>query len=170
MDLKKWIRTIPDFPQEGILFRDITTLLKDPEGLQEAIRQLQEGTKDMEYDVIVGPESRGFIFGVPLAYAQGKGIDALRNPGKLPAAVFSQDYELEYGVSRLEMHQDAILPGQKVLIVDDLLATGGTAGAIAQLVCNAGGSVAGFAFLIELTDLKGRDLLSEYPVCSVITF
>lgn len=170
MDLKKWIRTIPDFPQEGILFRDITTLLKDPEGLQEAIRQLQEGTKDMEYDVIVGPESRGFIFGVPLAYAQGKGFVPVRKPGKLPAAVFSQDYELEYGVSRLEMHQDAILPGQKVLIVDDLLATGGTAGAIAQLVCNAGGSVAGFAFLIELTDLKGRDLLSEYPVCSVITY
>ena len=170
MDLKKWIRTIPDFPQEGILFRDITTLLKDPEGLQEAIRQLQEGTKDMEYDVIVGPESRGFIFGVPLAYAQGKGFVPVRKPGKLPAAVFSQDYELEYGVSRLEMHQDAILPGQKVLIVDDLLATGGTAGAIAQLVCNAGGSVAGFAFLIELTDLKGRDLLSEYPVCSVLTY
>lgn len=170
MDLKKWIRTIPDFPQEGILFRDITTLLKDPEGLQEAIRQLQEGTKDMEYDVIVGPESRGFIFGVPLAYAQGKGFVPVRKPGKLPAAVFSQDYELEYGVSRLEMHQDAILPGQKVLIVDDLLATGGTAGAIAQLVCNSGGSVAGFAFLIELTDLKGRDLLSEYPVCSVITY
>lgn len=170
MDLKKWIRTIPDFPQEGILFRDITTLLKDPEGLQEAIRQLQEGTKDMEYDVIVGPESRGFIFGVPLAYAQGKGFVPVRKPGKLPAAVFSQDYELEYGVSRLEMHQDAILPGQKVLIVDDLLATGGTAGAIAQLVCNAGGSVAGFAFLIELADLKGRDLLSEYPVCSVITY
>ena len=170
MDLKKWIRTIPDFPQEGILFRDITTLLKDPEGLQEAIRQLQEGTKDMEYEVIVGPESRGFIFGVPLAYAQGKGFVPVRKPGKLPAAVFSQDYELEYGVSRLEMHQDAILPGQKVLIVDDLLATGGTAGAIAQLVCNAGGSVAGFAFLIELTDLKGRDLLSEYPVCSVITY
>lgn len=170
MDLKKWIRTIPDFPQEGILFRDITTLLKDPKGLQEAVRQLQEGTKDMEYDVIVGPESRGFIFGVPLAYAQGKGFIPVRKPGKLPAEVFSQDYELEYGVSKLEMHQDAILPGQKVLIVDDLLATGGTAGAIAQLVRKAGGSVAGFAFLIELADLKGRKMLSEYPVCSVITY
>lgn len=170
MDLKKWIRTIPDFPQEGILFRDITTLLKDPEGLREAVRQLQEGTKNMEYDVIVGPESRGFIFGVPLAYAQGKGFIPVRKPGKLPAEVFSQDYELEYGVSKLEMHQDAILPGQKVLIVDDLLATGGTAGAIAQLVRKAGGSVAGFAFLIELADLKGREVLSEYPVCSVITY
>ena len=135
-------------------------MLKDPEGLREAVRQLQEGTKNMEYDVIVGPESRGFIFGVPLAYAQGKGFIPVRKPGKLPAEVFSQDYELEYGVSKLEMHQDAILPGQKVLIVDDLLATGGTAGAIAQLVRKAGGSVAGFAFLIELADLKGREVLS----------
>ena len=170
MDLKKWIRTIPDFPQEGILFRDITTLLKDPQGLQEAIRQLQKSTEALEYDVIVGPESRGFIFGVPLAYAQGKGFVPVRKPGKLPAEVFSQEYVLEYGTSSLEMHQDAILPGQRVLIVDDLLATGGTAKAIAQLVSKAGGCVAGFAFLIELESLGGRAALRDYPVSSIITY
>ncbi len=138
MDLKSLIRTIPDFPEEGILFRDITTLLKEPEGLKEAVEQLRDSVKDLSYDVIVGPESRGFIFGVPLAYAEHKGFVPVRKPGKLPAAVYSQEYSLEYGVSRLEMHQDALKPGQKVLIVDDLLATGGTAQAIATMVENAG--------------------------------
>lgn len=113
MDLKSLIRTIPDFPEEGILFRDITTLLKEPEGLKEAVEQLRDSVKDLSYDVIVGPESRGFIFGVPLAYAEHKGFVPVRKPGKLPAAVYSQEYSLEYGVSRLEMHQDALKPGQK---------------------------------------------------------
>ena len=170
MDLKSLIRTIPDFPEEGILFRDITTLLKEPEGLYEAVEQLRDSVKDLSYDVIVGPESRGFIFGVPLAYAEHKGFVPVRKPGKLPAAVYSQEYALECGVSRLEMHQDALKPGQKVLIVDDLLATGGTAQAIATMVEKAGCQVAGFTFLIELADLGGREKLKNYSVRSVLSY
>ncbi len=170
MDLKELIRTIPDFPEKGILFRDITTLLKEPEGLQEALHQMQDAIKDMEYDVIVGPESRGFIFGVPLAYAEKKGFVPVRKPGKLPAAVYSQEYDLEYGKSCLEIHQDALKKGQKVLIVDDLLATGGTGHAIAQMVTRAGAEVAGFLFLIELEALGGRETLKDYPVQSIIRY
>ena len=170
MDLKELIRTIPDFPDKGILFRDITTLLKEPEGLQEALHQMQDAIKDMEYDVIVGPESRGFIFGVPLAYAEKKGFVPVRKPGKLPAAVYSQEYDLEYGKSCLEIHQDALKKGQKVLIVDDLLATGGTGRAIAQMVTRAGADVAGFLFLIELEALGGRETLKDYPVQSIIRY
>ena len=170
MDLKQLIRTIPDFPEEGIQFRDITTLLKDPEGLRAALDQLREATADLSYDMIVGPESRGVIFGVPLAYMENKGFVPVRKPGKLPAAVYSQEYALEYGVSRLEMHQDALRPGQKVLIVDDLLATGGTAQAIASMVEKAGCRVAGFAFLIELEGLGGRERLKDYPVRSILTY
>lgn len=170
MDLKELIRTIPDFPEEGILFRDITTLLKEPEGLREALFQLQDKVKDLEYDIIVGPESRGFIFGVPLAYMEGKGFVPIRKPGKLPAAVYSQEYALEYGTSKLEMHQDALKPGQKVLIVDDLLATGGTAKAMTQMIEKAGAQVVGFAFLIELEALGGREMLKDFPVRSVITY
>ena len=170
MDLKELIRTIPDFPEKGILFRDITTLLKEPEGLQEALHQMQEAIKDMEYDVIVGPESRGFIFGVPLAYVEKKGFVPVRKPGKLPAAVYSQEYDLEYGKSCLEIHQDALKKGQKVLIVDDLLATGGTGRAIAQMVTRAGAEVAGFLFLIELEALGGRETLKDYSVQSIIRY
>lgn len=170
MDLKELIRTIPDFPEKGILFRDITTLLKEPEGLQEALHQMQDAIKDMEYDVIVGPESRGFIFGVPLAYAEKKGFVPVRKPGKLPAAVYSQEYDLEYGKSCLEIHQDALKKGQKVLIVDDLLATGGTGRAIAQMVTRAGAEVVGFLFLIELEALGGRETLKDYPVQSIIRY
>lgn len=170
MDLKELIRTIPDFPEKGILFRDITTLLKEPEGLQEALHQMQDAIKDMEYDVIVGPESRGFIFGVPLAYAEKKGFVPVRKPGKLPAAVYSQEYDLEYGKSCLEIHQDALKKGQKVLIVDDLLATGGTGRAIAQMVIRAGAEVVGFLFLIELEALGGRETLKDYPVQSIIRY
>ena len=170
MDLKELIRTIPDFPEKGILFRDITTLLKEPEGLQEALHQMQDAIKDMEYDVIVGPESRAFIFGVPLAYAEKKGFVPVRKPGKLPAAVYSQEYDLEYGKSCLEIHQDALKKGQKVLIVDDLLATGGTGHAIAQMVTRAGAEVAGFLFLIELEALGGRETLKDYPVQSIIRY
>ncbi len=170
MDLKELIRTIPDFPEKGILFRDITTLLKEPEGLQEALHQMQDAIKDMEYDVIVGPESRGFIFGVPLAYVEKKGFVPVRKPGKLPAAVYSQEYDLEYGKSCLEIHQDALKKGQKVLIVDDLLATGGTGRAIAQMVTRAGAEVAGFLFLIELEALGGRETLKDYSVQSIIRY
>ena len=170
MDLKELIRTIPDFPEKGILFRDITTLLKEPEGLQEALHQMQDAIKDMEYDVSVGPESRGFIFGVPLAYAEKKGFVPVRKPGKLPAAVYSQEYDLEYGKSCLEIHQDALKKGQKVLIVDDLLATGGTGHEIAQMVTRAGAEVAGFLFLIELEALGGRETLKDYPVQSIIRY
>ena len=170
MDLKELIRTIPDFPEKGILFRDITTLLKEPEGLQEALHQMQDAIKDREYDVIVGPESRGFIFGVPLAYVEKKGFVPVRKPGKLPAAVYSQEYDLEYGKSCLEIHQDALKKGQKVLIVDDLLATGGTGRAIAQMVTRAGAEVAGFLFLIELEALGGRETLKDYSVQSIIRY
>ena len=182
MDLKELIRTIPDFPEKGILFRDITTLLKEPEGLQEALHQMQDAIKDMEYDVIVGPESRGFIFGVPLAYVEKKGFVPVRKPGKLPAAVYSQEYDLEYGKSCLEIRRkqeikfailaDKILSekGQKVLIVDDLLATGGTGRAIAQMVTRAGAEVAGFLFLIELEALGGRETLKDYSVQSIIRY
>ena len=131
---------------------------------------MQDAIKDMEYDVIVGPESRGFIFGVPLAYAEKKGFVPVRKPGKLPAAVYSQEYDLEYGKSCLEIHQDALKKGQKVLIVDDLLATGGTGRAIAQMVTRAGAEVAGFLFLIELEALGGRETLKDYPVQSIIRY
>ncbi|MBQ7064418.1 MAG: adenine phosphoribosyltransferase [Firmicutes bacterium] len=170
MSVKDLIRTIPDFPQKGIMFRDITTVLQAAEGLQAAVDEMDEASKGIDYDVIVGPESRGFIFGVPLAYKNHKGFVPVRKPGKLPAEVYSQDYSLEYGTATLEMHKDALQPGQKVLIVDDLLATGGTARAIAKLVEKAGAEVAGFVFLIELVDLKGRDILAEYPVRSLVEY
>ena len=170
MDLKELIRSIPDFPEEGILFYDITTMLKDADGLQEALHQMQESVKDLEYDIILGPESRGFIFGVPLAFAEKKGFIPVRKPGKLPAAVYSEEYALEYGTSKLEIHQDALKPGMKVLIVDDLLATGGTAAAIARMVEKAGAEVAGFVFLIELSALNGREALKGYNVKTVMVY
>ncbi len=170
MNLAKLVRTIPDFPKEGIMFRDITTILKDPDGLSESIRQLREAVKDLEYDVIVGPESRGFIFGVPIAVEEHKGFVPVRKPGKLPAAVYSQEYDLEYGTSTLELHKDALQPGQRVLVTDDLLATGGTAEAIAKLVEQAGAKVVGFAFLVERVDLGGSDKIKDYPVRTLIQY
>ena len=164
MNLAKLVRTIPDFPKEGIMFRDITTILKDPDGLSESIRQLREAVKDLEYDVIVGPESRGFIFGVPIAVEEHKGFVPVRKPGKLPAAVYSQEYDLEYGTSTLELHKDALQPGQRVLVTDDLLATGGTAKAAAELIEQLGGVVAGYGFIIELEGLPGRKMLEGYEV------
>lgn len=170
MDIKSLIRTIPNFPIEGVMFRDITTLIKDPDGLRETMTQIKNATDDLEYDVVVGPESRGFIFGVPLAIMKGKGFVPIRKPGKLPGEVVSVDYSLEYGTNTLEMHTDALKPGQKVLIVDDLLATGGTALAIAKLVEKAGAVVSGFAFVIDLVDLKGRELLKDYQVRTLVEF
>lgn len=170
MDLKEKIRVIEDFPAKGISFKDITTLLKDSEALNECINQMAERFKDVQVDMIVGPESRGFIFATPLAYLLKTGFVPVRKPGKLPADTVSYEYELEYGKDRLEIHRDSITPGQKVLIVDDLLATGGTMYAAAKLVEKLGGEVVGLGFLIELEDLNGREKLKGYKVESLIQY
>lgn len=170
MDLRALIRDIPDFPKPGILFRDITTLLKDPDGLRYTIDRLAEAFADHEIDTIAGMESRGFMFGVPLAYQMGLGFIPVRKPGKLPAATYAAEYDLEYGSDRLEMHQDALHPGSRVLIVDDLIATGGTAAATAQLVEQADCQIAGFGFIIELTDLGGRQQLPDVPIVSLVEY
>lgn len=161
MDLKSLIRDVPDFPKPGILFRDITTLLSNPEGLKSTVDSLADCFSSASIDYVVGTESRGFIFGTPLAYALGVGFIPVRKSGKLPAAVYSATYELEYGVDSLEIHQDALPPNSRVVIVDDLIATGGTAVATAQLVEQAGGTLVGFGFIIELLALKGRDKLPK---------
>ena len=168
--LEDYIRTIPDFPEPGIMFRDITTVFQDADGLKLAIDSMQEMVSDLDYDVIVGAESRGFIYGAALAYNLHKPLILVRKKGKLPWKTISVDYDLEYGKATLEMHVDAIKPGQKALIVDDLLATGGTAGAIAKLVEQLGGEVVGFLFMIELAGLKGREFLKNYSVDSALIF
>jgi adenine phosphoribosyltransferase len=170
MDLASLIRSVPDFPVDGILFYDITTLLKDADGLKESIDRLADHYKEGGIDAIVGVESRGFIFGVPLAYQLGVGFVAVRKPGKLPANTITESYELEYGTNSLEMHVDAIEKGQNVLVVDDLLATGGTAKATCSLVEKLGGRVAGLAFIIELNFLKGREKLAGYDVFSLLQY
>jgi adenine phosphoribosyltransferase len=172
MDLKSLIRDIPDFPKPGILFRDITTLLRNPEGLRYMIDTLAQKFKDagLSADYVVGMESRGFIIGPPLAYQLGSGFIPVRKPGKLPAAVHTVEYELEYGMDRLEVHQDAFNPGSRVLIVDDLIATGGTAGATAKLVQQIGCELVGFGFIIELRDLNGRQKLPDVPVVTLIEY
>ena len=170
MDLKDKIRSIQDFPQEGVLFRDITTLLKDAEGMKEAIDQMTAKLEGVDFDLVLGPESRGFIFGMPVAYNMGKGFVPVRKAGKLPAEVVSKEYALEYGTATIEMHKDAIQPGQKVVIVDDLMATGGTAKAIVEMVEEMGGEVAALLFLIELDFLEGRKVLPGYKVDSVIHY
>ena len=170
MDLKDKIRNIQDFPQEGVLFRDITTLLKDAEGMKEAIDQMTAKLEGVDFDLVLGPESRGFIFGMPVAYNMGKGFVPVRKAGKLPAEVVSKEYALEYGTATIEMHKDAIQPGQKVVIVDDLMATGGTAKAIVEMVEEMGGEVAALLFLIELDFLEGRKVLPGYKVDSVIHY
>ena len=168
--LDRKIRTIQDFPVEGVLFRDITTLLKDAEGLHDAVDQMQHLIGEKKFDLVVGPESRGFIFGMPLAYNLRKGFVLIRKQGKLPAAVYSREYALEYGTAAIEIHQDAVQRGQKVIIVDDLLATGGTAKAMVDLLEDAGAEVVGLYFLIELKDLGGRNKLDGYPVYSVLQY
>ena len=159
--VEDYVRSIPDFPEKGIIFRDITTVIQSPEGLKLAIDGINEKLKGVDYDVVVGPESRGFIFGVPVAYANGKGFVPVRKKGKLPCETISQDYELEYGTATIEMHKDAIVPGQKVVIVDDLIATGGTTEAIIKLIEQLGGEVVKIIFLIELEGLKGRESLAD---------
>jgi len=169
-NLKSLIREIPDWPKPGILFYDITTLLKDQRGLRQVIDQLHEMVAQTPVDVVVGIEARGFFFAPSLAYALGTGFVPVRKPGKLPAATASVEYALEYGTDRLEIHQDAIRTGQGVLIVDDVLATGGTAAGVAQLVEKAGGRVAGFAFVLELDFLGGRKKLEGYHVHSLLHY
>ncbi|MCE5222451.1 MAG: adenine phosphoribosyltransferase [Clostridium sp.] len=170
MNLKERIRVIENFPKEGISFKDITTLISDGEALKEAIDQIVEHLKDKKIDVIVGPEARGFIFGVPAAYALGIGFIPVRKPGKLPGETISVNYGLEYGEDQLQIHKDAIKPGQRVAIIDDLLATGGTVEGVAKLIEQAGGEVALLNFVIELTELNGRDKLKGYDVSSLVKY
>jgi adenine phosphoribosyltransferase len=170
MDFASLIRSIPDFPVKGILFRDITTLIRDGEAFQDVVDAMVEHYIDTDIDVIVGIEARGWIFGAPLAYELGAGFVPVRKPSKLPAEKISVSYALEYGTNTLEMHKDALAPGTKVLLVDDLLATGGSAKAAIDLVEKLSGQVVGLAFLIELKDLKGRDKLKGYDVFSMIQF
>ena len=170
MELARLIRSIPDFPVKGILFRDITTLIRDGEALQEAIDTMVEHYIDTDIDVIAAVEARGWIFGAPLAYELGAGFVPIRKPSKLPADKISISYALEYGTNTLEIHKDAIPAGTKVLIVDDLLATGGSSRAAVALVEKLGGKVVGLSFLIELVDLHGRDKLKGYDVYSMVQF
>jgi len=170
MELARLIRSIPDFPVKGILFRDITTLVRDGEALQEVIDTLVERYSGSDVEVVAAVEARGWIFGAPLAYELGAGFVPIRKPSKLPAQTISVSYSLEYGTNTLEMHKDAITPGTRVLLVDDLLATGGSAKAATQLIETLGGKVVGVAFLIELVDLHGRDALKGYDVYSMIRF
>ena len=170
MDLREKIRIIEDFPKEGISFKDITTLIADGEGLKASVDKIVDNLKDKNIDLIVGPEARGFIFGVPVAYSLGVGFIPVRKPGKLPGETISADYSLEYGQDQLQIHKDAIKPGQRVAIVDDLLATGGTIEAVAKLVEQAGGEVVSLDFVIELTELHGKDKLEGYDVFSLVKY
>ena len=168
--LEEYVVTIPDFPEPGIMFRDITSVIQDPDGLKQAVDGLADLLKDTEFDLIVGPESRGFIFGVPVAYLTGKGFIPVRKKGKLPRKTVSQKYDLEYGQAEIEMHVDAVKPGQKVVIVDDLIATGGSAEAAAKLVEQLGGQVVKMIFVMELAGLEGRKKLQGYDVESLIVY
>ena len=168
--LEEYVRSIPDFPEPGIIFRDITSILQDADGLKLAIDSMQKCLDDVEFDVVVGTESRGFIFGVPIAYNLHKAFVPVRKKGKLPRETVSAEYELEYGKAEIEMHKDAIRPGQKVVLVDDLIATGGTIEAAARLVEELGGEVVKIIFLMELEGLKGREKLKGYDVESVIHY
>lgn len=170
MDLKSKIRVIEDYPVEGISFKDITTLLKDREAFKETLNLMENALKDIEFDYIIGIESRGFLFGAPLADRMKKGFIPVRKPGKLPADIEKVSYDLEYGANELEIHKDAINKGDRVIIIDDLIATGGSAQATAKLIESLGGKIAGFEFLIELTSLKGRELLKDYKVKSIIEY
>ncbi|WP_028596063.1 adenine phosphoribosyltransferase [Paenibacillus assamensis] len=170
MDFKEYIRVIPDFPEPGIRFKDITTLLKDGDVYREAIESIQKMVEDKEIDLIAGPEARGFVIGAPLALMMGKGFVPIRKSGKLPGNTVEADYGKEYGKDKLAIHRDSIQPGQKVLIADDLLATGGTIAATIQMIEQLGGVVVGAAFLIELGYLDGREKLNGVDVHSLVTY
>ena len=169
-DLKQMIRNVPDFPKKGIGFKDITTLIKDGISFQKSIKMLADNYNPDDIDVIVGIEARGFIFGSALAYMWGKGFVPIRKPGKLPAETIKEEYQLEYGTDAVEIHKDAIEPNQRVLIIDDLLATGGTVAAAVQLVERLQGKIVGIGFIIELSFLNGREKLKDYDVLSLVTF
>ena len=168
--LEEYVRSIPDFPEKGIIFRDVTSVLQDAEGLHLAIDSMQELVKDLEYDVVAGPESRGFIFGTPIAYNQRKPFVLIRKKGKLPCETVENIYDLEYGQAVIEMHKDSIQPGQRVLLVDDLIATGGTTEAMIDLIESLGGVVVGVVVLIELAGLNGRERIKDYRLESAICY
>ena len=168
--LEEYVKSIPDFPEKGIIFRDVTSVLQDADGLHMAIDQMQEKLEGVDFDIVLGPESRGFIFGVPIAYNMHKAFVPVRKKGKLPRATISQTYDLEYGTATIEIHKDAIQPGQKVVIIDDLIATGGTTEAIIKMVEELGGEVVKIVFLMELAGLKGRERLSGYDIDSAIIY
>ena len=168
--LEEYVRSIPDFPEPGIIFRDVTSVLQDADGLHLAIDTMEDLVKDLDYDVVVGPESRGFIFGMPIAYNNHKPFVLIRKKGKLPLETVEESYDLEYGSATIEMHKDSIKPGQKVVIIDDLIATGGTVEACAKMIERLGGEVTRIVFLMELAGLKGREKLAKYDVKSVIRY
>ncbi len=168
--LEEYVMSIPDFPEPGVIFRDVTSILQDADGLKLPIDSLQALLKDVDFDVVVGTESRGFIFGMPLAYNLHKPFVPVRKKGKLPRETVEMSYELEYGSASIEMHRDAIQPGQRAVLVDDLIATGGTMEAAARLVESLGGEVAKIVFVMELAGLKGREKLKKYDVASVIRY
>lgn len=168
--IEEYVRTIPDFPEPGIMFRDVTSVLQDAEGLKLSIDSMIRLLDGVEFDVIAGTESRGFIFGVPIAYQLGKPFVPIRKKGKLPCETISEQYDLEYGTAEIEMHKDAIQPGQKVVIVDDLIATGGTVAASIKMVERLGGEMVKAIFLMELAGLEGRKKLEGYDVAAVITY
>lgn len=168
--IEEYVRSIPDFPEKGIIFRDVTSVLEDADGLHLAIDLMQEKLKDTQFDVVVGPESRGFIFGVPIAYNTHKSFVPVRKKGKLPCETVSMKYDLEYGSAEIEMHRDSIKPGQKVVIIDDLMATGGTMEAIVKLIEGMGGEVVKIVCLMELAGLEGRKRLSKYDMDAVIVY
>jgi adenine phosphoribosyltransferase len=170
MNLKDTIRIIPDFPKPGIQFIDITTMLKDGKAMKYAFDKMAAMVQDYHIDLVVGPEARGFLIGAPLAYKMGAGFVPVRKSGKLPGEVIEASYQLEYGEDTLQIHKDAVTPGIKVLVVDDLLATGGTVWSTADLVRSLGGEIVGFLFLVELTFLKGREKLGGYPVFSLLQY
>ena len=165
-----YVKSIPDFPEPGIIFRDVTSVVQDPDGLKLSIDELIRRLDGVDFDVVAGLESRGFVFGMPVAYALGKGFVMVRKKGKLPRETVSRSYDLEYGSASIEIHRDAILPGQRVVVIDDLIATGGSAEAACKLVEELGGTVVKVLFLIELAGLKGREKLQDYDVESVIVY
>ena len=168
--LEVYVKSIPDFPKPGIVFRDVTSILQDPEGLKLSIHELMKRLEGVEFDVVAGAEARGFLFGMPLAYNKSKGFIPIRKKGKLPRETVSEEYDLEYGTETIEMHKDAIFPGQRVVFVDDLLATGGTAAAAIRMIEKLGGKVVKVLFVMELAGLEGRKDLEGYDVDSVIVY
>ncbi len=168
--IDQYVRSIPDFPEPGIIFRDITTIIQSPDGLKKSIDGLIDQLKDVDFDIVLGPESRGFIFGMPVAYALEKGFVPVRKKGKLPCETIEKEYALEYGTAVIEMHKDAIKPGDKVVIIDDLIATGGTMKAIIEMVESLGGEVVKIEFVMELAGLNGRKQLSGYDVDALLVY